>query len=557
MINLRDWVLERPYLALTIICLFLHLPGFFSLPPMDRDEARFAQATKQMIETGDYVSIRFQDTDRNKKPIGVYWAQAPFAALFSGVENTRIWAYRIPSLLAAIGATLLTFWLGQTLFDRDRGFIAALILGSSVLLVVEANLAKSDASLLAATLAAQAVLAIAYVKRERPMELALAMVFWFALAAGVLLKGPVTPLVLALTALTLIAIDRNAGWLLRLKPALGLPLFVLVTAPWFIAIAFATEGAFFAEALGGDLAPKLFSGHESHGAPPGFHTLLAFPLLWPGSLLLAPALIGAWSLRRTPEIKFCLAWVIPMWLLFELLPTKLPHYVLPLYPALALLAAVGAAQILETGWAKQHALFILSAKTAWFSIGLLLGGGALVLQVYLAGGANPAAITLTAAATVLIIAAFVFSLRNDWTHAIVVGGVGVFFLYGLAFEATLARLKGFHMSQEAAALIEQSTAADKGLISIGYSEPSLVFLTSTDTLLTTAENGAAMLADPRYGAVLVEARVMDVFLEHAKSLGRRVTMIGSTAGLNYSNGRPVNLTLFEIVRVTEPVVTDP
>src|ERR671933_79860 len=67
---------RRAVLALVIVALLAFLPGFFGIPPVDRDEARFAQATKQMIETGDYIDIRFQDEVRYKKPVGIYWLQA-------------------------------------------------------------------------------------------------------------------------------------------------------------------------------------------------------------------------------------------------------------------------------------------------------------------------------------------------------------------------------------------------------------------------------------------------------------------------------------------------
>src|SRR5579863_6408893 len=66
----------RAVAVLIVISLASFLPGLFQIPPVDRDEARFAQATKQMIETGDYVDIRFQDEPRYKKPVGIYWLQA-------------------------------------------------------------------------------------------------------------------------------------------------------------------------------------------------------------------------------------------------------------------------------------------------------------------------------------------------------------------------------------------------------------------------------------------------------------------------------------------------
>src|SRR3974390_3290581 len=100
-------------LAFTLLAL---LPGFFSIPPVDRDEARFAQATKQMLETGQYVDIRFQDEVRYKKPVGIYWLQAAAvkSATTLGLPHalTTIWLYRIPSLFGAIGAVLPTYLAG-------------------------------------------------------------------------------------------------------------------------------------------------------------------------------------------------------------------------------------------------------------------------------------------------------------------------------------------------------------------------------------------------------------------------------------------------------------
>jgi 4-amino-4-deoxy-L-arabinose transferase-like glycosyltransferase len=548
MTKLQDWVLLRPYAALTILCFFLYLPGFFSLAPMDRDESRFAQATKQMIKTGDFVSIKFQETERNKKPIGIYWAQAPFAALFGGPELTKIWAYRIPSLLGALGATLLTFWLGRQIFDPKTAIFAALIMGSSLLLTVEANLAKTDAALLAATLAAQGVMAIAYTRKGSPtaVALSLALGFWAALAVGVLLKGPITPLVVGATAIGLIIYERSAGWLKPLRPLVGAPLFAAIVIPWFVAISIATGGAFFSDAVGGDLLPKLLAGQESHGAPPGFYTLLAFVLLWPGSLLLAPGLFGAWGLRKSPAVRFCIAWAAPLWILFELAPTKLPHYVLPLLPAIALLAAVGAKEIHANGWAQTRPLFLLTAKAAWLSIGFALIAVALTLQVYVNGNVATPSIILATIGAVALAASFAFSLSQDWARTITAAVIGAFLSYVLVFEMTLARLDRVHMSQEIMQLLAINDIAPGRLIAVGYAEPSLVFLAGADTSMVTADVAAALLNEEPQRSAIVERRFIDEFRAAA---GARALVVKSTetiTGLNYSNGRRVDLTLFTV-----------
>src|ERR1700743_2652120 len=137
-------------IAFLLLCgLLLFLPGLFTPPPVDRDEARFAQATKQMVESGDFVDIRFQDDVRYKKPVGIYWLQSAAIEAASAIglprAQLRIWLYRMPSLFGAIGAVLMTYWTALAFVTRRGAVLAALIVASSVLLGVEARLAKTDA----------------------------------------------------------------------------------------------------------------------------------------------------------------------------------------------------------------------------------------------------------------------------------------------------------------------------------------------------------------------------------------------------------------------------
>ncbi|MDP3298668.1 MAG: glycosyltransferase family 39 protein, partial [Phenylobacterium sp.] len=77
-----------------LLAMIAGLPGVFAMPPLDRDESRFVQATSQMLETGDYVSINYQDQSRDKKPVGIHWLQAISVAALSDVADRDIWAYR-------------------------------------------------------------------------------------------------------------------------------------------------------------------------------------------------------------------------------------------------------------------------------------------------------------------------------------------------------------------------------------------------------------------------------------------------------------------------------
>src|SRR5215471_9875481 len=189
---------RRASLALVVVCLLAFLPGFFQIPPVDRDEARFAQATKQMIETGDYVDIRFQDEARYKKPVGIYWLQVAAVDLAGAAGVTRaemnIAIYRIPSLIGAIGAVLMTYWAALAFVSRRAALMAGAMMATSILLGVEARLAKTDAMLLLTTVAAMGAMARAYLAEQGDRAtglspLAVAAIFWGAIAAGTLIKG--------------------------------------------------------------------------------------------------------------------------------------------------------------------------------------------------------------------------------------------------------------------------------------------------------------------------------------------------------------------------------
>src|SRR6476659_8481293 len=182
----------RAVVLLILISLAAFLPGFFNITPVDRDGARFAQATKHMIESGDYIDIRCQDEVRYKKPVGIYWLQAGVvrAAESLGVPQARstIWLYRVPSLIGAIGAVLLTYWAALAFVTMRGAFLAALMMASCALLNVEARLAKTDAMLLMCCVAAMGVMARAYLSQSTARDIPWrhALILWTALAAGIL-----------------------------------------------------------------------------------------------------------------------------------------------------------------------------------------------------------------------------------------------------------------------------------------------------------------------------------------------------------------------------------
>ena len=349
----------RAIVFLVLCGIVLFLPGFFNIPAIDRDEARFAQATKQMVESGDFVDIRFQDDVRYKKPVGIYWLQAAVVETASSLglprAQLRIWLYRIPSLIGAIGAVLLTYWAALAFVTRRGAALAALMMCSCVLLGAEARLAKTDAMLLLTVVAAMGAMARVYLSWQRGEDpvrppWSAPAIFWTALAGGILLKGPLILMFVGLTILALAILDRSAAWLWRLRPVWGLMWALVLVLPWFVAIFWRAGEAFFSNSLGGDMLSKL-GAQESHGAPPGLYLLLFWVTFWPGAALAGMAAPAVWRARREPGAQYLLAWLVPSWIVFELVLTKLPHYVLPLYPAIAILTA-GALErrVLSRSW---------------------------------------------------------------------------------------------------------------------------------------------------------------------------------------------------------------
>lgn len=521
---------RRPRLLLVLLCALLWTPGFFTLPPGDRDESRFAQASKQMIETGDWVRIRNGDEERNRKPIGIYWMQVPVAAAVRAAglaQANPIWPYRVPSALGGLVAVLGTFGIGDALFGRRAGLLAAGTLAASVALVIEVHIAKTDAALLGAVTVAMGVLARAY-GNPGGVRARDAALFWLALGVGVLLKGPIAPMVPALAAGSLAITDRRAAWLRSLRPGWGVPLMVAMVLPWFVAIGVATEGRFFADAVGGDLGRKLTSGDNAHWGPPGLHAVLVPFLLFPATAALPGAALAAWRTRAAPQTRFLLAWIVPAWVVFEAAPTKLPHYTLPLYPALCLLIA---ASVLAGTRLPQGAAWLSGALPALAAAAL--GVGAVTVSVLL--GAAPAIPALVAA---VVVGALAIRARTGRRLALAVCAAPL--LYWAILEAELPRLAPLWIAPRVAAALPPGAR----LGSVGFSEPSLMFLAGTGTRWLLAAEGAQALASGAVDILLVGDRDLPAFDADAARLGLHPRALAEVSGFNVSRGRRVRLTLF-------------
>nr|WP_321483187.1 glycosyltransferase family 39 protein [uncultured Cohaesibacter sp.] len=499
----------KAFIALMLFALVCFLPGFNSIPPVDRDEARFAQASKQMMETGDYVDIRFQDETRYKKPVGIYWLQVASVKATGQDWDAPIWAYRIPSLVGALLSVGLTFLVGMRMGSVRSGFLAGLGMAAAILLGVEARLAKTDAMLLATILAVQWLLWELYDLRSG-LSKGKGALLWAALAFGVLIKGPIILMVSIPTVIILSIRERSVGWLKGSGWKYGIPLFLVITIPWFLAIGIKTDWAFYMDSIGKDMMAKVASGKESHGAPPGTYLAASIGTFWPISVFFILSVVWIWKQRAQRTVFFALAWVLPAWIIFELVPTKLPHYVLPALPALAILMAE-ALEARATSWASLWGRIVSLLIPI---VAVILGLGAPIGLIFMEGSINPAAFGLGLVASGLGLLSYAILTRGRVMAAFALTCLIAPVLYLSLHGTIFPELRSVWISnqlQESINMVKPCESVE--VASAGYSEPSLVFLVGTDTLLTNGQGAAKFIKEAGCRLAIVEKSQQAAFLE--------------------------------------------
>lgn len=553
--------LERSHLraiaALFALALVAFLPGLASLQPFDRDEPRFAQASKQMLETGDFIDIRFQDEGRHKKPVGIYWLQTAVVSVAEGLgvsdARTQIGLYRLPSLIGAITVVLGTYWAGLVLLAGVSGvavrrvaFLAGAFMASAILLGVEARLAKTDAVLSACIVIAMTILARAYLQRDRALPVVSTIGFWVAVGLSILIKGPLLLMVAGLAIVVLSVRERSMRWLMILRPFWGLLIVVLIALPWFIAIWMKTGGAFFEESVGKDMLAKAQSGQERHWGPPGAYLLAFFGTFWPAAVLTAIAVPAFWRERREAWVAFCLAWIIPSWLVFEALPTKLPHYVLPLYPAIAILTAWA----LLNGDINRNRPFAKIATVLIPLIPIVIAVGLSVFAYIYDGAVLYPAFLGFAAAIILSLWGWYVFLRGRAVVSALLSVVASLVLTVSVFGVAQTLIPSLKLSPRLAAAARSLDCAEPRIATTRYREPSLVFLTRTDLYLTNGEGAADFLAAGNCRMAFVEKNDEAAFAARLSQMGLTPALITRVRGFNINGGRLLDIGVYKNTPLT-------
>ncbi len=319
------------------VCL-LHCAGNGTLPLIDRDEPRFAEATREMVQTGDWIVPYFNGGYRFDKPPLSYWLQAGAAQIFGMNE----FAVRFPSAVcAALTAVMLVLW-GRRWKNETTGWRAGIIFSLCAQVFMHARASVADMPVVFAFTGACWCVWLAHCGVRR-----VCLPFWLFLALGFFAKGPLAWLpILALP----FAPEAARRALLRpwWSPALGIVFMLALVAAWGLPAGIATDWEFVRIGLGKHVVNRSVGVMEGHGVSGMLGYLATLPLyfltvwvsLFPWSCWLPRTAKRWWREgRREPVARFLGVLVLIVFGVFTLVRTKLPHYTLPAFPMLALLIA--------------------------------------------------------------------------------------------------------------------------------------------------------------------------------------------------------------------------
>ena len=532
--------------------------GQNNIPPIDRDEARFAQASRQMAQSNDYINIKFQDEIRAKKPVGIYWLQAVSGNIFGLLD---IVSFRIPSLISSIISIVFTGLIARLIFPLHQSLIVALFFASSMAFMGEAHLAKTDATLLSLVCIQQYFLLKLILKKENSIKgkYLYPTIIWVVFSFGVLVKGPLSFAILFPTIITYCFIKKSFSLIKLLNPILGILISACIILPWFIAIDNSTQGLFFEKAFYDDFFNKIQSGQEGHGAWPGTHLLFLSIAIWPIATFLHGLILFVMQNKNNSVVQFLICWIIPFWLIIEVVQTKLFHYSLPVLPAIAILA-IGSLFHLKSQINNLQSSF---QKRVIFLLSIIFGSGGLVLGVGILYFSNIfnfkndllitfLSILVFIITIIVFVLSIIFFLRSfnqlkkyqRFIHNFPLAIIALASLFNIIiFQFIFPSLDYLYPSKMISKKINYMQP--DAVVSSGYHEPSLVFLLEGNVLLSNPQDAALFLAEGKNNIALIEKRSLEDFLFSINQLNLKLVKADIVNGYNIAKGKHVEIHVYK------------
>lgn len=402
--KLRQWL--EP-LALFVCCLVLFWAGNDSTSLWDRDEPRYAETARTMSATGDYIVPYFNGEFRFQKPVLTYWLIALSTALF----GDSMFALRAPAGIAVAAGCLVLYRLGNQMFGRPAGLIAAIMTATAPTVLFLGKLCIPDGpQFFFATVCfyglyqSWKISKISDAEENRPAYGSGQVWFWLALSGSILTKGPIVlgMLLATMVVLYLLCKAKLRDFELRWLP--GTLLLLLTALPWFAVIQYTSGSGFFAESLGKQLGERTVVSFDGRWLPPGYYALTLVLGFLPWLAFSGLAVVRYRDQWRTPgPVAFLIAWIVGPMVLLELFRSKQLHYYAPAYPALALLAAGYLAAVLRGDIAWQTDWHSRVCFHSWRTLGVIL---AIAFVVIAAFGPGSSSVFALLASTLVAIGTF-------------------------------------------------------------------------------------------------------------------------------------------------------
>lgn len=527
--------------VLIFVALACFLPGFSTMPPIDGDGPAYAVAAREMVATGDFATGRVQTDMQPWRPHGMQWLEAATLILTGQGDNAPIWIFRIPSLIGALATVLLTWWTTLPFGSRRAALIAGVLVAGGGVLGLQARLAAPDAVLAAMTvLAAGALVRLWLATDEKPAAAAMPWLFWLAIGAGLLLDGIVVPSMAAAAVLALSIERGEIAWLVRLRPAVGVAVVAVAAFPWLASIA----ALAISDAGGPDFAFLTRIGVPfALEAPPTTYALLAPLLAGPAMTFVFAGTPWLVANVRRPVVFFALAWGLPLWLVAELMTEKLPQYVLPAIPSIAMLAAVA----VDAGTARisgRISRYYSSSPLIWPPvIAVAIPVGFFALEGRFPVGAFAA----FAVAAILGPVAWLWLKRGHDVAAAALAILSVIFIYLGFFGSIVPGLNGLRVAERIVAVgSEHVSCKDPVFAAAGFPEESLVLWAGRGTLLTDGTGAADFLNVQACRVAAIDTTQISSFRQRADDLGLDLVERGRVNGFDTRKTRRVEMHLFSV-----------
>jgi 4-amino-4-deoxy-L-arabinose transferase-like glycosyltransferase len=528
----------------------LYLLGNDRISLWDRDEPRYAQCSRQMLNGyagpgahgPGFIVPHFLNDLRTEKPPLIYWLQAT-AMRWLG-DNA--FAARLPSAVAMIAVLLLLAVVFYRGVGPTRAVWAVFIMATSALTVMSAKMCLTDATLLLFTTIAQICVYAIYRGNRSGKVVAL---LWCMLGPGGLTKGPIVLATIGATIIALLLLDRwtegtwNFHWWRALRVGIGVAILAAINGPWLYLVN--REEPTFLPRLYHAAARHVGSVTEKHTAPPGFYLATIWGLFFPWCLLLPTTMTIAFRNRRIPLVRYCLAVTLGVWVIQEAMPTKLPFYILPTFPALALLTADALIRSIRRQFDDLHQRKFIVAVAVFCAVVVLMGlgpwlmFGGLPMRVFHASvdlsGLAPrnASMAITIGAIVYAGAVLALFSGRKIAQGAIAMGVGAAVLFAVLFGAYLPNADYLRLTPRLAATLREKHIAPGDGIMIEYKEPGLAFYEGGD-LIENADRAYLEKTPPgKWPTWIIMPRTL--FDAKPEAIRAKLQVIGEPVrGINYA-----------------------